>query len=159
MVESYDALGVNQHVPSLLDSVSARHPRKPPLERLARIRAHGGEAPQMAETRLLHVVRVVESPVCVHEERPDQPGLVQILTSRLPALEGHDECLDLQPIQLVARFLQLQQVSAARQSEQMPMEHQQQPAAAVVFEPILSVVGIAQRERHRGAAGELRHEK
>ena len=100
----------------------------------------------------MHVVRPVELPVGVHEERPDQPGLVQILPGLPPSLEGHHQRLDLEPIQLLARLLQLQQVSAARQSEQVPVEHQQQPSVAVVFEAMLQTVGIPQGERGRRPA-------
>ena len=61
-------------------------------------------------------------------------------------------------VDLLGGLLQLQQVSAARQSEQMPVEHQQQPLATVVFEAMLSALGIPQREGHRGTADELCHD-
>ena len=152
MMEPHHTGRVNQHVAPLLGRVSARYPRKPPSERLTAVDSHGGEPPEMPEPGRVHVVRPVEPPFGVHEQRPDQPGPVQILAGLFPSLEGHDERLDLEPIQFLARLLQLQQMSAARQSEQMPVEHQQQPPATVVFEAMLPIVGVAQREGHRGAA-------
>ncbi len=150
---------VDQHVAALLDGVGPRQARKPPPERLTAIGSHGGEAPQMPEAGLPHAVRMVEPPVRIHQERPGDAGLVQILAGRLRPLEGHDERLDLEPIQFLACFLQLQQVSAARQSKQMPVEHQQQPPATVVFEAMLPTLDIPQREGHRGAADEPCHEE
>ena len=158
MMEPHHTGRGNQHVAPLLGGVSARYPRKPPSERLTAVDSHGGEPPEMPEPSRTHVVRQIEPPFGVHEERPDQPGLVQILAGLFPSLEGHDERPDLEPIQFLPRLLQLQQMSAARQSEQMPVEHQQQPLATVVFEAMLSALGIPQREGHRGTADELCHD-
>ena len=152
MMEPHHIGRVDQHVATLLDGVGSRKPRKPPPERLTAIDSHGGESPEVPEPGRMHVVRPVELPVGVHEERPDQSGLVEILAGLLPSLEGHHKRLNIEPIQLLARLLQLQQVSAARQSKQVPVEHQQQPPAAVVFEAMLHTVGIPQRERGRRPA-------
>ena len=143
---------VNQHVAPLLGGVSARYPRKPPSERLTAVDSHGGEPPEVPEPGRVHVVRPVEPPFGVHEQRPDQPGLVQILAGLFPSLEGHDERLDLEPIQFLPRLLQLQQMPAARQSEQMPVEHQQQPPATVVFEAVFPIAGVPQHEGYRRTA-------
>ena len=157
MMEPHHAGRVNEHVAPLLGRVSARYPRKPPAERLTAIGPHGGKPPEVPGPGRMHVVRPVEPPFGVHEQRPDHPGLLQILAGRLPPLEGHDKRLDPEPIQCLARLLQLQQVSATRQSEQMPVEHQQQPPAAIGFEVMLTIVGIPQSEGHRGSADEPCH--
>ena len=108
--------------------------------------------PEVPEPGRTHVVRPIQLAFGIDEKRPDQPGLVHILACLFPSLEGHDERLDLELFQLLARVLQLQQVSAARQSEQMPMEHQEKPPPAVILEAMLTIVGVPQRERHRGSA-------
>lgn len=157
MMKPHHTGRVDQHVAPLLGRVGARYPRKPPSERLTAIGPHGGEPPEVPEPGRMHVVRPVEPPFGVHEQRPEHPDLLQIFAGRLPPLEGHHECLDPEPIQFLARLLQLQQVSAARQSEQMPVEHQQQPPATVVLEAMLPTLGIPQRKGRRGAADELCH--
>ena len=152
MMEPHHTGRVDQHVATLLDGIGPRQPGKPPLERLTAISPHGGESPEVPELGLVHVVRAIELPIGVDEQRPDQPCLVQILASLVRSLEGHDKRLDLEPVQFLARLLQLQQVSAARQSEQMPVEHQQQPPATVVFEAVFPIAGVPQHEGYRRTA-------
>ena len=154
MMESHHTGRVDQHVPPLLDGVGSRNPGKPPPERLTAIGPHGSEAPQVAEPGLVHAVRQVERPVGVYKKWPDQPGLVQVLSGLLRSFEGHHERLNLKPSQLLARLLQLQQMSATGQSEQMPVKHQKQPPAAVVFEVVLPTVGVAQHKVYRRPADE-----
>ena len=157
MMEPDDTGRVNQHVPSLLSSVCSGYPRKTPPERFTGIGPHGRESPEVPESGRVHAVRAVEPPFGVDEERPSEPGLVQILAGLRRSLERHHEGVDLEPLQLLTRLLQLQQVSATRQSEQMPVEHQQQPAAAVLLEAMLPVLGVPQRKRHCGSADEVCH--
>lgn len=154
MMEPHDAGRVDQHVAALLGGVGPGHPGKPALQRLASIGSHGGEAPQVPEPRLAHTVGSVVSPVGVDQQRPVQPGLVQILAGLVRWFERDDERMDLEPLELLARLLQLQQVSAAGQSEQMPVEHQQHPPAAVVFEPMLPARDVPQGKGHGLAADE-----
>jgi hypothetical protein len=154
MMEPHDTGWVDQHIAALLCGVGPRYPWKPAAERLTTIGQDGGKTPQVAEPGFVHAVGSEEPPVGVNQQWPDQAGLVQIRAGLVPSFEGDDQRLDLKPIEFLSRLLQLQQVSAARQSEEMPVEHQQQPPAAVVFEPMLPPAGVAQGEGHGRTADE-----
>ena len=51
-------------------------------------------------------------------------------------------------LQFLLVLLQLQQVLAAGESGEVPMEHHQQPSPAIVLQPMQPAAGVAQLERH-----------
>ena len=52
---------------------------------------------------------------------------------------------------------QLQQVSSARQSEQVPMQHQEQPPTSVVIRSVNPALGITQLKGYRWPADATAH--
>ena len=52
---------------------------------------------------------------------------------------------------------QLQQVSSARQSEQVPMQHQEQPPTSVVIKSVNPALGISQLKGYRWPADATAH--
>lgn len=154
MLEPDQTVGIDQHVASLLPGVGARQAGKPPESGLTKVGAEGRRPPQVPEPGLPHRVGVIEAALGVDEQRPAQPGLGHVRTSRGRILERHGQRLHPEPRKILLRLLQLQQMPPAGQSEQVPVEHQQQPPAAVSVEPVHPTVRIGQLERSRWTADE-----
>ena len=157
MVHPHDTLGVDQDVATLLHRVSSGYSGKSPLPGLAPVGRHGCPAPQVTPPGAPHSVGAIQAPVRIDKDRPRRIGLFDILPRRLLALKRDQQGMHIEPIQGWLRVPQLQHVSAARQSEQMAVEHQQQPPAAVVLEAMFPAVSVRQGEGHRRPADQSRH--
>ncbi len=90
----------------------------------------------------MHPVGTIQAPLGIHEQGPTETCFRDVLSSRLAALEGHHQYLDIELVQPNTRALQLQHVSATGQSKQMSVQHEEEPPATVVLEPMLAVVHI-----------------
>lgn len=157
MVHPHDTLGVDQDVATLLHRVSSGYSGKPPLPGLAPVRRHGCPAPQVTPPGAPHSVGAIQAPVRIDEDRPGRIGLFDILPRRLLALKRDQQGMHIEPIQGWLRVPQLQHVSAAGQSIQMPMHHQQQPPAPVVFKSVFVTAGVEQLEGCGGTSNHAHH--
>ena len=97
-----------------------------------------------------HAVPPVERPRLVDENGPPKARIVRVRAGLEATLERDHDDVGIELLERPFVLLQLQQMPAARQSTQVPMEDQQQPVPAVVFEVVESAFPVRQRERHRG---------
>ena len=80
----------------------------------------------------VHAVGLIHLQRTVDQYRPRQAGLPRIGLHGRAALEGDNDNLDVEFLQLPLVPSQLRQVFPARQSGQVPVKHQQQPVSGVV---------------------------
>ncbi len=157
MMQPHDPLWVDQHVTALLSGIGPRHTGKPAPPCLSPIRPHRSETPEMAPPGLAHPISAVEGTFRVDKKRPDQTCLRNVLARGLSWLKGHDERAHVKPVQCPIGLLQLQQVSSTRQSEQVSMQHQQQPPTSVVIGAVKPTLGITQLKGYRWLADTTAH--
>ena len=101
-----------------------------------------------------HAVPSIERPRLVDENGPPKPRLVRVRAGLWATRERHHDDADIEFLKRPFVLLQLQQMPAARQSTQMPMEDQQQPVPPIVFEVMETAFRICQCEGHRGITNE-----
>lgn len=77
-------------------------------------------------------------------------SLFDIGLSHKVRIERHDGDGDIPVLNFLFVLTQLRQMFTTGQSPQMPMEHQQQPAAGIVFQTMSSPVDIRQRKLRSG---------
>lgn len=147
MVEADDSSRVDQDVAPLLHRIGAWQTREPPLQRFTPIGPHRRDPPEMTPSGTVHAIRGIQPSLGIYQQRPAEPGLLEILPRVGWPFEGDDERNDVEPVQLCLRPLQLQQMSTTGQSEQMPVEDQQHPATTIVCKSMLAPGRVGQVER------------
>ena len=75
-----------------------------------------------------------------------RPGFAHVRASQWAAFERHDDNTGVELLKRPFVLLQLQQMPAARQSTQVPMEDQQQPMPAVVPQLVKTARHVRKRE-------------
>jgi len=123
-------------------------------DELFRVGPPRGQTPDVPRLAAEHPVPSIERPRLVHENRPPDARLVRVRAGPWAPLERHYDDAGVQFLKRSFVLLQLQQMPAARQSTEMPMEDQQQPVPAVVFEAVEATFRIRQREWHSGTTNE-----
>lgn len=123
-------------------------------EQLLRVGPPRAWTPDVPPLAAEHAVPAIERPRLVDENRPPEARLVRVRAGPRTALERHHDDAGIEFLKRPFVLLQLQQMPAARQSTQVPMEDQQQPVSAVVFEVVETAFRIRQREWHRGITNE-----
>ena len=93
-----------------------------------------------------HAVPPIKRPRLVDENGPPKARIVRVRARPLAALERHHDDASVEFLERPFVLLQLQQMPAARQSTQVPMEDQEQPVPAVVLEVVETAFRIRQRE-------------
>ena len=83
----------------------------------------------------VHAVGPIHLQPTVDQYRPLQAGVPRIGLDERAALEGDDNDLNIEFLQLLLAPSQLRQVFPARQSGEVPVKNQQQPVSGVVREP------------------------
>jgi len=106
---------------------------------------------------MLHSVGGIQSTQLVHQERPTHVGFLHVSQGERPGLKCYNQHLDVQGVDLIFMLSQLREMLAARQSAQMPMEHQQQPMSGVILQPMYRTAGILQRKLDCGFASAVVH--
>ena len=157
MMQPHDPLWVDQHVTALLSGIGPRHTGKPTLSCLSPIGTHRSETPEMMPLGSAQPIGTIKDTFSVDKQRPDQPGLRNVLVRGFARLKGHDERMHVKPVQFPMGLPQLQQVSSARQSKQVSVQHQEQPPASVIVGLVKSALGIHQPKGYRWPADATAH--
>jgi hypothetical protein len=97
-----------------------------------------------------HPIGAIESTLPVNQQGPPQTRLAHGRFSTLPSLERDDQDPKVQPFDLVLVPSQLRQMLAAGQSQEVPVEDDQQPVAPVLLETMNGTGGVLQRKRDGG---------
>lgn len=92
----------------------------------------------------VHAVGVIEFLRFVPQDGPGKRRFAGIVLGDGGTLERDDDNGDVQRFQFAGVLLQLQQVFAAGESGQVPVEDHQQPAAGVIVEPVRPADGVVQ---------------
>ena len=150
MVESHNAPRIDQHIPTLLRGISHRPSWKAATDELLDVGPPRCRAPEILQLCLEHAVGPIDLSLFVDQDRPRKPGLVEIGSDQWATLKGHHHELHVQRAERILGLLQLQQVSAAGQSNQMAMEDHQQPGSLKVLKSMDPAVDVWQRKRHGG---------
>ena len=116
------------------------------------IRLDGGKPEQVTELRPSQTVGVVEPSAVIDEERPPTRGLLRIRPRRRHPLERHRHHAHAERVDRLGFLLQLQQVSSAGQSVQMPVQDQQEPAPAIHLKGMLAPARVTKSKRNGGLA-------
>ena len=119
-------------------------------EQLLRVRPPRAWTPDVPRRAEEHAVGPVDRPRLIDENGPPKARVVRVRAGLWAALERHHDRAGIEFLKRPFVLLQLQQMPAARQSTQVPMEDQQQPVPAVVLEAVEKAFRIRQREWHRG---------
>ena len=82
----------------------------------------------------------------IDKQRPWKLSLFHIGPSHKVRVERYDGDVDFSVLKFLLVLTQLRQMFTAGQSTQMPMKHQQQPAAGVVFKTMRCAIDVRQRE-------------
>ena len=123
-------------------------------DELLRVGPPHGWAPDVPCLAMEHPVPSIERPRLVDQNRPPHTRLVRVRAGPWTPLERHHDDTGIEFLKGAFVLLQLQQMPAARQSTQVPMEHQQQPVPSVVFEAVETAFLVWQYEWHRGTTDE-----
>ena len=159
MHEPHDAGGVDQDVSALLHGIGGGPSRETAPGRFAGVGQESGRSQKVAPARAAHPVRPVERAGLVTQHGPGRTGLFDVCTSARTSLERDDQHADAERVELPLRPLQLQQVPPARQSTQVPVQHEQQPRPAAGFERVHAAAGVRQPEGKRGLTRAVRHSR
>ena len=159
MHEPHDAGGVDQDVSALLHGIGGGPSRETAPGRFAGVGQESGRSQKVAPARAAHPVRPVERAGLVTQHGPGRAGLFDVCTSARTSLERDDQHADAERVELPLRPLQLQQVPPARQSTQVPVQHEQQPRPAAGFERVHAAAGVRQPEGKRGLTRTVRHSR
>jgi hypothetical protein len=159
VVHPHDTIRINQHVAALLLRIGLRPAWQLPSEEFPEVRPPHGGAEKIPQSCLAHAMRVIQLATRIDDDRPAQCCLVGVRSGVALELERHDDNLNPRLGEPSFCFSHLHQVPTTRQSAQVPVEHQEQPQAAVVVEPPDRTVGVGQREWNRGLARQIGHAK
>jgi hypothetical protein len=157
VVESDDPGRIDEHITAELECVGAARARQLAARQLFQIRPHRPRPPDVADATRQHPVRAIQLPCFVHEQRPREPCLRDVMPREGRRLERDHGNLGVQRFERLPVLLQLQQVPLAGQSTEMTVEDEEDPALTVVREPVDAAVGIGQRERNCRLAGQAGH--
>ena len=95
----------------------------------------------------MHVVGSIQSPIAIDKQRPLQPRLDHVLTSRILGFKRDNERPDTKLRQVFPCMLQLQHMPPAWQSEQVPVKHQQQALPLIIFKAMQRSSAVMKRKR------------
>ena len=139
---------VDQHVASLLESVSDRPHRQAAMAELSQICQPRRAAPEVPSPGTPHRVGLIQRAPVIGDHGPRGGGLRGVRPRRLVRLERNHQYTDLECAEGRLRLLQLQQVSSTGESAQVAVKDEQQPAAAVVLERVRAPFCVPQPEGH-----------
>ena len=97
-----------------------------------------------------HPIASVENTLPVNQQGPPQTRFAYVRFGMLPSFERDDQDPQAQPFDLFLVPSQLRQMLAAGQSEEVPVEHDQQPVATVLFEAMNGPGGVLKFKRNGG---------
>ncbi len=147
-MDANDSIRIDQDIPSELKNIAGHLAQASAAGKQLDVCPPGGRPPDMPQPSPLHPVGAVQPAGFVDQNRPVQPGVANVIFRERATLESHDSNPDAQSAQLTLFLPQLRQVLSARQSSQMPVEHQHQPVARKVLLTVHLAAVIAQLEGH-----------
>ena len=156
MVKADDPLRVDQNVTPLLGRVGDRAARESSPECLLGVGPQCARPDEVTPVCFLQSVDLIELPAIVRYDRPSDASFSDVASCSLLALERDDEHTNPKLAKRGIRLLQLQQVSSAGESAQVPVQDQQKPRSSVVIQRMLAALCIFQPKR-RGRPAEPRH--
>ena len=99
---------------------------------------------------MAHPIGAIENTLPVNQQGPPQTRFAYVRFGTLPSLERDDQDPQAQPFDLFLVPPQLRQMLAAGQSQEVPVEHHQQPVAPVVLETVNGTGDVLQRKWNGG---------
>ena len=147
MVHLYDAIGVDQNVSTHLKDVLSGRPSVSG-QNLQNVFEDRNWSDQFPQPGSLKTVGLIEHWIFVMQHRPLQASPLDVLLSHFGRIKSDNFDVDPQGLKIGVGLSQLRQVNATRRSAQMPMKHQQQPAACRIFERMRRSVSILDRKRN-----------
>ena len=135
MVQSHDSIGIDKHITAELIHVVVGSPRHLSARHEFKIDAPILGTPNCQKTPAVHSVRAVQRARLVDQHRPGKPCFVDVRFCILRRLECDHYNLQFEQIDFSSALLQLQQMLSTRQSHQMPVKNQQQPALDEIRQP------------------------
>jgi hypothetical protein len=158
MVNSDDPLRVDQHVTALLLCVTLWPAGQHSSKQFTEVRPPHCWTHEIFQPGFPHAVGTIKLAVLVDEHGPRQLGLNRVLSGDALRLEGDDDNLNIEVVEALYRLLHLHEVPSARQSPEMPVEYDQQPAPTVILQAADCAVGIGQRKPSSRLTNETGHE-
>jgi hypothetical protein len=158
MVSSDNTLRVDEHVTALLLCVTLRPAGQHSSKQFTEVRPPYCWAHEIFQPGFPHTVGAIKLSVLVNEHGPRKLGRIGVLSGDALRLEGDDNDLNIEVVGAY-RLLHLHEVPSARQSPEMPVEDDQQPAPAVILQAADCAVGVGQRKRSSRLANETDHER
>ena len=136
------SLWVDQHIPAKLIHVTGRPANFTAATHQLNIRPQTCGAENSIPAAAGHAVRFVKPTIGVDQQRPFEVGFAIIRPGEIVPFERYDEHSNSEQLDFLFVLPQLRQVLAARQSAQMAVKHQQQPAAPIILESMNVAVGV-----------------
>lgn len=152
IVESHSARRIDEDIAAELSRVRAGVSRQPAVREFFRISQPRPGSPDVPQMSPVHAVAAVQRAVVVDENGPGDLRFRDVCTNERRALERHHDNPRPEILECPFVLLQLQQVPAAGESTEVPMEHQQEPMTLVIGEAVCAPLGIEQFERNRRPA-------
>lgn len=157
MVQAHYSLRIYQHIATPLVDIVGRLMQLLPLQQLPGVDPPTARPPQIKKGSLKHAVVRVHLPLCIHQQRPVQAGLSNVLAGKEVVFEGNNGDLEIQPVKFCLPITQLRDVRAAGESTQVAVKHHQQPAAAKIGKLVRRSAGISKVETESRFAGQVIH--
>jgi hypothetical protein len=127
MMEPHDPSGIHENISPPLADVAFRFFGQAAVSELFEVSPPRARSPYIPEAGFEHTICSVKLTCRIDQKRPGKARIFDIGSGKKSDFKSDDYNLYIQPVELIFVLLQLQQMSPAGESSQVPMKDHQKP--------------------------------